>query len=189
MASSDFERPVGGTQQDERCVWIAQKQNVDQDKEFQMALMRVYASGSKVLQAKTIFHHLKQRGVPEADLYNALIPGFASALEVDEAMNLLSDGINRHLELNEEAFCSLLVACGSKRELGKGNRVHKIAIKHNVHQSAQYKSSRLRMLSGCRDMGRAEMVLQELKQSEQVTAKNFGVVIKGHLFVEILSVF
>lgn len=99
--------------------------------------------------------------------------------DVVAATALLDEGTKRGLRWDDRAFCELLTACGRASAIDLGERVHAVALQHNVVQGIQYRNSRLQMYARAASFEKAEALFAELKSSGQADTVTFNVMIHG----------
>ncbi|KAL3749126.1 hypothetical protein ACJRO7_010252 [Eucalyptus globulus] len=117
----------------------------------QTALVRMYAAGGRIVDARLLFDTMSQRDVVS---WSIMIDGFCQNGLFDEAMSLFEEMRRSNVEPDKMILSSILSACGRAGNLSYGKKIHDYITENNVILDPHIWSALISMYasSGCMDL-------------------------------------
>eukprot|EP00250_Pteridium_aquilinum_P014969 c22308_g2_i6 orf=3-1793(-) len=137
-------------------------------------MMDTYAKCGCLEDAHKVFASLKKR---DCVSWNALITGYALHAHGLEAIQLLQQMQQEGMQPDDVTYASVIKACSSITDLGKGELIHHSIFENGVGDDAHVSNILIHMYMACGSLDDANRVFEKLQRRDVVT---WSTIISGY---------
>ncbi|CAI8596655.1 unnamed protein product [Vicia faba] len=125
---------------------LASKLGFLSDPFIQTALIAMYASCARIMDARLLFAKMSP---PDAVAWNTIIDGYCQNGHFDDALSLFEDMKNSGVKPDFVILCTVLSACGHARNLSYGRSIHEFIKDNGLAIDSYLQPALINMYSNC----------------------------------------
>ncbi|KAL6056938.1 Chlororespiratory reduction 2 [Balamuthia mandrillaris] len=136
------------------------------------SLISVYGTCGRLDLARALFHQQQQqRGKEEGGtaMWNAMMQACTQCGRGKETLQLFQEMQAAGMPADAFTFSIVLKACGMRKDVEMGKRVHALLLHHNIQPDAILSSTLISMYGKCGELEEARAVFQGMKERDLST--------------------
>ncbi|CAI8589478.1 unnamed protein product [Vicia faba] len=146
---------------------LASKLGFLSDPFIQTALIAMYASCARIMDARLLFDKMSH---PDAVAWNTIIDGYCQNGHFDDALSLFEDMKNSGVKPDFVILCTVLSACGHARNLSYGSSIHEFIKDNGLAIDSYLQSALINMYANCGAMELAREIYDGLSSKHLIVS-------------------